>query len=81
MQKSRENLCVRNKKSVTLRPNYNEMEEKKMYIAPALLEDVRFESESAILYASKTVNKKDFEEVETMGQVVDNGITLEHKWE
>lgn len=81
MQKSRENLCVRNKKSVTLRPNYNEMEEKKMYIAPALLGEVKIEMEGTVLYASKKVEDTDYKEVETMGQVVDEGISLEHKWE
>lgn len=57
------------------------MERKMKYIAPAILEELKIEMEGSILYESKPVQDVDFQEVETMGQVVDEGITLEHTWE
>ena len=56
------------------------MEHKMKYIAPAILEELKIEMEGSILYESKPVKDVDFQEVETMGQVVDEGITLEHTW-
>lgn len=58
------------------------MERKQKYNAPALLGEVKIEMEGTVLYASKKVEDTDYKEVETMGQVVvDEGISLEHKWE
>lgn len=56
------------------------MERKMKYIAPAILEELKIEMEGSILYESKPVKDVDFQEVETMGQVVDEGTTLEHTW-
>lgn len=57
------------------------MERKLKYMAPAILEELKIEMEGSILYESKPVQDVDFQEVETMGQVVDEEITLEHTWE
>lgn len=56
------------------------MKNKKTYSAPAILEEVILEMEERILYESRPVTDTDFQEVETMGQTVDNNISFEHEW-
>ena len=60
------------------------MEKKQKYIAPALLDELQLEMEGQILYASRNVADEDFDEVETMGQIVkdlDQEGGFNHTWE
>ena len=59
------------------------MERKLKYMAPAILEDLKIEMEGSILYESRPVETKDFDNVETWGQVVEEGdeFIFDHTWE
>lgn len=59
------------------------MERKLKYMAPAILEELKIEMEGSILYESRPVETDDFDDVETMGQVVEEGdeFIFDHTWE
>ena len=57
------------------------MERKMKYIAPAILEELKIEMEGSILYESRPVETDDFDDVDTMGQIVEDIADLTHTWE
>ena len=58
------------------------MERKLKYMAPAILEALKIEMEGSILYESRPVEEGDFDDVDTMGQIVEDvDQDLTHTWE